>query len=151
MARMHARKRGKSGSDRPFLTENPDWVEKDSDEIEDIVVKLYQEGKSTSEIGVALRDQYGVPNIKLATGKKVTEILEDNDLREDLPEDLINLMGRAVNLYEHMEMNPKDTINKRGLRLIESKIRRLAKYYQKEGVLPEGWKYSREKAEMLTQ
>ncbi|MGM0510127.1 MAG: 30S ribosomal protein S15 [Thermoplasmatota archaeon] len=151
MARMHARKRGKSGSDRPFLTENPDWVEKDSDEIEDVVVKLYQDGKSTSEIGVALRDQYGVPNVKLATGKKVTEILEENDLKEDLPEDLLNLMGRAVNLYEHMEINPKDTINKRGLRLIESKIRRLAKYYQKEGVLPEGWKYSREKAEMLTQ
>ncbi len=151
MARMHARKRGKSGSDRPFLTENPDWVEKDSEEIEDIVVKLYQDGKSTSEIGVALRDQYGVPNIKLATGKKVTEILEADDLKEDIPEDLLNLMGRAVNLYEHMEINPKDTINKRGLQLIESKIRRLAKYYQKEGVIPEGWKYSREKAEMLTQ
>lgn len=151
MAKMHSRKRGKSGSDRPFLTENPEWVEKDSDKIEDIVVKLSQEGMSSSEIGVILRDQYGVPNVKLATGKKVTEILEEHDLKDELPEDLLNLMSKAVNLYEHLEINDKDTINKRGAQLVESKIRRLANYYKEQGVLPEDWKYSREKAEMLTQ
>jgi small subunit ribosomal protein S15 len=30
-----------------------------------------------------------------------------------------------------------------------SKIRRLEKYYRREGVLPKTWKYSLERAEML--
>ncbi|TLZ65188.1 MAG: 30S ribosomal protein S15, partial [Methanobacteriota archaeon] len=38
--------------------------------------------------------------------------------------------------------------NKRGLSLIESKIRRLSRYYREEGVLPADWDYSRTVAEL---
>lgn len=151
MSRMHKSKRGKSGSKRPNITKNPDWVEMDDDKIEETVIELSKQGHSASEIGVILRDQHGVPDIKLATDKNVNEILEENNLTPEIPEDLMNLMERAVNLYEHLERNPKDLKNRRGLQLVEAKIRRLANYYKKEGVLSEDWKYTKDKAEMLTQ
>lgn len=151
MSRMHSSKSGSSGSDRPHLEENPEWVSMEREEIEEKVLDLFKEGKTASEIGVVLRDQYGVPNVKLATGKSVTDILEENDLDPDIPEDLMALMEKAVNLKQHQEENLKDKKNKRGLRLVESKIRRLADYYRETGKLDEDWKYTIKKAEMLTQ
>ncbi|MEF8873562.1 MAG: 30S ribosomal protein S15 [Candidatus Thermoplasmatota archaeon] len=151
MSRMHSPKKGRSGSTRPNLEENPDWVTVEEDEIEELIVKLAKRGRTSSEIGVILRDQYGVPDVELAIDKSVTDILEENDLDPEFPEDLLALMERAVNLKEHLEEHPKDKANRRGLRLVESKIRRLVKYYKKEEKLDEDWKYSINKAEMLTQ
>ncbi len=148
---MHSSKRGRSGSTRPYVTSNPDWVKMEAEEIEEKVLELYKRGNTPSEIGVILRDQHALPNVKLATGKDVTDILEKNEVYQDFPQDLINLMEKAVNLSEHLEENPKDLKNKRGLQLVEAKIRRLAKYYKKQGKIPEDWKYSLNIAEMLTQ
>ena len=53
-----------------------------------------------------------------------------------------DLMRKAVELQTHLKANPRDLSNKRGLQLIESKIRRLAGYYQASGVLPPTWDYS---------
>ncbi len=151
MSRMHSSKRGRSGSKRPYVTSNPEWVKMEADDIEEKILELYKRGKTPSEIGVILRDQYAVPNVKLATDKDVTDILEENDVYQDFPQDLMNLMEKAVNLSEHLEENQKDLKNKRGLQLVEAKIRRLAKYYKKQGKIPEDWKYSLDIAEMLTQ
>ncbi|MGM0406110.1 MAG: 30S ribosomal protein S15 [Thermoplasmatota archaeon] len=151
MSRMHSSKRGRSGSTRPYVTSNPEWVKMESEEIEEKVLQLFKRGRTPSEIGVILRDQYAVPNVKLAAGKDVTEILKENEVYMDFPEDLINLMEKAVNLHEHLEDNRKDLKNKRGLQLIESKIRRLSKYYKRKGDIPEDWRYSIDIAEMLTQ
>ncbi len=151
MSRMHSSKRGRSGSKRPYVTSNPEWVKMEADDIEEKILELYKRGKTPSEIGVILRDQYAVPNVKLATDKDVTDILEENDVYQDFPQDLMNLMEKAVNLSEHLEENQKDLKNKRGLQLVEAKIRRLAKYYKKQGKIPKDWKYSLDIAEMLTQ
>ena len=67
----------------------------------------------------------------------------------ELPEDLQNLINKAVNLRGHLEKNSRDKHNRHGLQLIESKIRRLEKYYKDAEVLPDGWKYSHEKAKLL--
>ncbi|TLZ91208.1 MAG: 30S ribosomal protein S15, partial [Methanobacteriota archaeon] len=75
MARLHAHRKGKSGSTRPYLKANPEWVGMEKAEIEETIVRLYQEGLSTASIGVRLRDAYGVPNVRLATGRSVTQIL----------------------------------------------------------------------------
>ncbi len=148
MARMHARRKGRSGSRRPFVNKNPDWVPYSSAEVEEKVVELSKAGNSSAKIGLILRDQYGIPNVKLATGKSVTQILNENDIKGKLPEDLSFLMKKAVNLKKHLEENPKDTSNRRGLQLVESKIRRLVRYYQKTGKVPADWKYSIKTAEL---
>jgi small subunit ribosomal protein S15 len=75
-----------------------------------------------------------VPDVKLATGKKLTEILEEHDAEPDLPEDLRNLMEQAVRLREHVDENGQDHQNRRALQNTEAKIRRLVNYYQGDEV-----------------
>jgi len=148
MARMHARRRGVSGSKRPVVSASPKWVPISGSEVEEQVVQLATQGLTMAKIGVVLRDQFGVPNIQLATGKSVREILVAKGLRPELPEDLSSLMKRAVSLSAHIRANVKDRHNARGLQLIESKIRRLAKYYQHSGILPPTWTYTLDAAEL---
>jgi small subunit ribosomal protein S15 len=148
MARMHARKKGKSSSKRPYITENPEWVTMKPKEIESIIVQLHNEGHPPAMIGLRLRDQYAVPNIRLATGKSLLTILKENGVKPKFPEDLLNLMRKAVNLYAYLKDNPRDKHNRRGLHLIEAKIRRLTRYYKRTGVLPEDWNYSPKTAEL---
>ena len=149
MARIHARTKGKSGSNRPLRDKHPDWSALNPREIEAHILDLSKSGKSTSEIGMILRDQYAVPDIKLATGKKISQILEANNLKSEYPEDLRNLIRTALKLKQHLDTNKKDLKNKRSLQLTESKIRRLTKYYHSKGVLPKGWKYSPNKAKLM--
>lgn len=148
MARLHAKRKGKSGSTRPFLKANPEWVAMETPDIEATVVRLHQEGLSAASIGTRLRDAYGVPNVHLATGKSVNQILAAKNLKPALPEDLASLIKRAASLQVHLQDHAKDLSNKRGLQLIESRIRRLSKYYKREGILPADWDYSAKLAEL---
>lgn len=148
MARLHAKRKGKSGSTRPFLKANPEWVTMEKADIEEMVFRLHQEGLSAAGIGVHLRDAYGVPNIRLATGKSVAQILASKNIKSAIPEDLASLIKRAASLQVHLQEHKKDLSNKRGLQLIESRIRRLSKYYKREGVLPADWDYSAKLAEL---
>ena len=142
MSRMHSSKKGSSGSKRPLLTENPKWVQQSSEEVKDLVAKMAGEGVSMAKIGLVLRDQYAIPSVVLATGKSVKQILDEKNIKLDLPEDLQALMKRAVSMGGHIKKNKKDLHNLRGRALMESKIRRLVKYYKREGIIPVTWKYS---------
>jgi small subunit ribosomal protein S15 len=149
---MHTRRRGSSDSDKPAADEPPEWSDVDADAVEDRVVELVEQGHSPSEIGVILRDEgvqgTPVPDVSLATGKKVTEILDEHDAEPEIPEDLYNLLERAVRLHDHMEENPTDYQNKRALQNTESKIRRLMDYYRGDE-LDEDFSYSPDKAREL--
>ena len=128
---------------------SPEWIEYTNEEIEEIILKLTKEGHSPSTIGIILRDQYGIPNVKRVTGSKITKILKRHHQELKYPEDLMNLIRKAVNVRDHLKENPKDLHSRRGLQIIESRIRRLVKYYTREGALPEGWKYEPKKAALL--
>ena len=134
MARMHTRRRGSSGSDRPATDEPPEWSDVDAEEVESRVVELAEQGHDASVIGMKLRDEgvkgTPIPDVKLATGKKIGEILEENDASPEIPEDLYNLLERAVRLREHVDENQQDAQNKRALQNTEAKVRRLANYYR---------------------
>ena len=124
----------------------------DAEAVEERVVELAEEGYDPSQIGMRLRDSgvqgTPVPDVKLATGKKLTEILEEHDATAEIPEDLRNLMERALRLHEHMDDNPGDAQNKRALQNTESKIRRLVNYYRGDR-LDETFTYTRENARRL--
>jgi small subunit ribosomal protein S15 len=100
-------------------------------------------------IGIILRDQFGIPLVKQVIGKKIEQILEKHGIRIVVPEDVFNLMKRAVNLRRHLDEHPKDMHSKRGLIEIESKIHRLVKYYKRVGKLPADWKYDPETAKLI--
>jgi len=147
---MQSPRHGKSSSHRPPHPTYPAWAGLQSkEEVENKIIELAKKGYSPAMIGTILRDTYGVPLSRLITGKRITEILRENDLAMEIPEDLYNLIKRAVNLRRHLEEHPKDLSGKRGLYLIESKIHRLSKYYRRKGKLPPNWKYQPDKAATL--
>ena len=145
----NARRKGKSGSTHPVRS-SPEWVVYEPNEIEELIVKLVKEGNSPSKTGIILRDEYGIPSVKQLTGKSILYFLKKNKLDPEIPEDLQNLIRKAVNLRKHLGQHKKDKHNQRGLQLIESKILRLTKYYKSTGRLPTGWRYEPEKAHLMT-
>ncbi|NIO44165.1 MAG: 30S ribosomal protein S15 [Candidatus Aenigmarchaeota archaeon] len=149
MARMHSRKKGKAGSKRPTLQAR--WVSYKDKEVDRLVIKLRKDGLQSPDIGRTLRDQYGIPSVKQITGKTITKILEENNLLLEIPGDLLNLLKRAVVLRDHLAKNKKDYTSKHGLELLESKIRRLTKYYVKTKRLPQDFKYEPERAKLLVE
>ncbi|MFQ5814888.1 MAG: 30S ribosomal protein S15 [Candidatus Hydrothermarchaeaceae archaeon] len=151
MSRMHSGKKGKSGSVRPYAKAPPKWIEHSTEEVEELVVKLANKGMASSAIGVALRDQYGVPSVNMLAKKRVNEILEERGIKREIPEDLMNLLRKAVNLDRHRIEKPQDMVSKRGVQLVEAKIRRLVKYYKREGKLPVDWKYDLATAKLLVE
>ena len=151
---MHTRRRGSSDSDKPAADEPPEWSDVDAEDIEARVVELAEQGHTASEIGLKLRDEgvtgTPVPNVKLATGKKVTEILEENDQEPEIPEDLYNLLEKAVRLQEHVDENGQDFSNKRALQNVQSKVRRLVNYYRGDE-LPADFRYTHERAKEIVE
>jgi len=143
------REKGQSHSTRPARAKPPIWIGYTNEEIELIIEELAKKGYGPSMIGVVLRDQFGIPLVKLVTGKKLTKILEEKDLARPIPEDLMALIRKAVNLRRHLDEHPKDLHAKKGLLDLESKIRRIVKYYKRVGKLPKDWEYDPEKAKLL--
>ena len=116
MARMHSRAKGKSGSVRPVDKKKPTWAKYSNEELEAIIVKLAKSGKRQSEIGMILRDSYGVPDIRLVLGKKIAQVLADNKIAGEVPEDMINLIKKEIELSKHLEDNHKDMPAKREIK-----------------------------------
>jgi small subunit ribosomal protein S15 len=151
MARMHSGKRGQSGSKRPLNAETPSWVRYKAKELELIIVKLAKEGHNATQIGLILRDTYGVPCAKTILGKSILKVLKDKELAGNLPEDLRAVILKRIALQKHLEENNHDMTAKRGLQLTDSKIRRLVKYYKKNNVLPQNWKYDADSLKLAVQ
>ncbi len=141
MARMYSRKRGKSGSKKPLKKTKPVWSIYKPKEVEILIVKLAKERKTSSQIGVFLRDVYGIPDVKTITKKSITTILKENNLLKQIPEDTTFLIKRRIALEKHLEENKHDKTALRGLQLTESKIKRLIKYYKRTKKIPVEWKY----------
>jgi len=134
------------------MVDMPDWIDKSEEEIEEIIVNLAEEkDKSPSEIGNILRDKYGIPNVSEVLGKNMLEVLVDNGVEPDIPEDLMEQLKDAVNLDNHLDQNPNDVESQRALSELESKIQKLSKYYRRKGRLPEDWRYDPERAALLVQ
>jgi len=139
---MHSRKHGKSGSHKPEKKRHA-WLMYEPAEIEKLIIKLAKDSKTDAEIGLILRDQYGIPDVR-SFNMRVSKITE-REVKKEVPDDIYNLIEKAVNLNQ----NHHDAKATHGVELLESKIRRLGKYYARTGKLPKDWKYSIEQAKLL--
>ena len=142
MARIHSHRHGKSHQTRPTSKRPPNWLTYSPDEVAALTIKMGKEGVTPSQIGVRLRDEYGIPLVKPITGKSVEELLRENKLAPAIPEDLQNLLDRAKRVQAHLSTFKADRRNVRSLELIEAKIYRLTKHYKKVGLLPNDFKYA---------
>ena len=141
MGRLHTHRHGQSHSTRPITPSSPTWVKQSKQEIEELVLKYAKDGLTTSEIGVKLRDQYAIPLVRLITKKSITEILEQKGIKQEMPEDLNNIVTKALGLQKHLKTHTSDRRNVRSLELLEAKVHRLSSYYKKIGRIPKTWKY----------
>jgi len=149
MARIYSRSRGKAGSKKPLVFNKPTWLRYSEKEINMLILKLAKDELTPSQIGLVLRDKYGVPDVKNILGKSITDILKDKKMLPELPEDLYALLKRALVIITHLEQNKQDQTAKRGLIITESKIRRLSRYYKTQGTLPKGWKYNPDQLKLI--
>ena len=141
MGRMHTHSHGKSHSIRPIELKKPDWIKMESKEIEELIIKYAKEGMTSSVIGIKLRDQHAIPLVKPILNKTISEVLKENELTPEIPEDLNNIVLKAVNLQKHLKENKSDNRNVRSLELVEAKVHRLSTHYKKKGIIPKKWKY----------
>ena len=148
---MHSGAKGKSGSKKPAGRTGHSWLSYKPKEVEMLIVKLAKEGKAPSQIGLILRDAYGIPDTRVILKRKITSVLKEKKLLKELPEDLMALIKKDVALYKHTEANKQDMTAKRGVQLTESKIKRLVKYYKNSKRIPEEWKYDPRKAGMFVE
>ncbi len=150
MARMHTKKKGKSKSRKPMLDGS---VEIKSglgkEETERIIVQYSKQGMGPTAIGEKLKREHNVMYPSSTIGKKINKFLKEKKEANALPDDLLTLMAKAVNLNKHIEKNRQDKSNTLNMKRTEAKIWRLTKYYIKKGVLPGNWRYDPKQAELL--
>ena len=147
MARMYSKKRGRAGSKRPFRQTSQSWVRYKPKEVELLIGKKVREGKTASQIGIALRDTYGIPSVKLLTKKSISSYIKKD--QSSIPDDLLALLKKSIVVKKHMETNKQDMSGVRGVELTESHIRRMIKYYKRTKRLSPEWKYDPAKIKLL--
>jgi len=150
MARKYSRKHGKSGSKKPVKKTLPVWLRYKPKEVELLISKLAKEGKNSSEIGITLRDTYGIPDVRLLCKKKISQILKEKKLASEIPDDLLSLIRKSVAIRKHLETNNIDQTANRGLTLTESKIKALTIHYKTTGKLASEWKFDPKRAGFYT-
>ena len=151
MGRMYSKGKGIARRCLPYRKSAPSWVRVASNDLIEQIVKLAKKGNMPSQIGVALKDSYGIPQVKSITGSKILRILKKEGLAPQIPEDLYYLIKKAVSIRKHLEKFRKDKDAKFRLILVESRIHRLARYYRNVKALPPTWRYQSKKADTLLQ
>ena len=141
MGRLHTHNHGKAHSTRPTTLKTPSWVSQSPKDVEELIVKYAKEGLTTSQIGIKLRDQHAIPLVRPIIKKSIGDVLEEKKLLQEIPEDLNNVVKKAVGLQRHLKSNKSDRRNVRSLELIEAQVHRISTYYKKIGRIPKNWKY----------
>lgn len=67
---------GIAASALPFKRKAPLWKTLTPKAIVEKVAQYSKKGMTPSQIGVALRDQYAIPQVRFITGKKILRILK---------------------------------------------------------------------------
>jgi|SRR3989338_3388456 len=81
------------------------WVKMKPAELENKIVELAKEGKSPAEIGMILRDKFGIPKTRIF-GKRVNQILREKDVEIKSEKKIVE--GKIAHLKEHIVKNKKD-------------------------------------------
>ncbi len=127
----------------------PHWLTYSPEEVERLVTNKYNQGLTKSQIGLVLRDQYGIPSVRELIKKNVSKLLIERGVKEPLPEDLIALYRKAVKMHMHLQKEKKDKKSKRSFVILENRIKKLIKYYKENDVMPKDYEYSIESARLV--
>tara|TARA_Y100000034_G_scaffold79909_1_gene95912 strand:+ start:329 stop:676 length:348 start_codon:yes stop_codon:yes gene_type:complete len=105
----------------------PIWLKYSKSEVEAIILKLAGKGLTAEKIGLTLRDQYGIPNVKLF-GLKIKDVLGDK-FKEPTT---INLDNKLQKIIEHVKKNKQDKKTGRALMITKAKLKKRTEYQDKK-------------------
>ena len=131
------------------MTKKDSWVKFKPNEVKKLVLKYAKQGNAPSMIGMILRDEYGIPDVKNLVGLSIVKVLEEANFKMELPEELRALIKKSLDLRAHLENNVHDQPSKRSLSKTEARIRAKSAYFKKRGKLALDWKYEPERIKLL--
>ena len=105
--------------------EKPVWLKYTEDEVKEIILKLAEKVLTSEKIGLALRDQYGIPKTKIYNIKIGQVLKEKNKFIEPA---LSNLQKRTERIEEHYKKNKQDKKAGRSLILVKAKLKIVKDY-----------------------
>jgi small subunit ribosomal protein S15 len=105
--------------------EKPTWVKMKEPELKTLIVEL-SEKYAPSQVGIILRDQYGIPTTKVF-GKKLKAYYQDLGIERN--EDLENADKKVTNLKEHLKNNITDRKAKHKLQKAQARLNITKKYF----------------------
>ncbi len=105
----------------------PPWLKIKEEEMKKIIAELAKKN-SPAQIGLILRDQYGIPTTKLY-GKKLTKYLEEQGIKTN--PDLENIEKKLERIKIHLKKNITDKKTKHKIQKTQSRLNIVKKYLAK--------------------
>ncbi len=106
----------------------PPWLKIKETEMKKIIVELAKKHQP-AQIGLILRDQYGIPTTKLY-GKKLKQYLQELKIKSN--PDLENAEKKLERIKNHLKTNITDRRAKHKTQKAQSHLNRLKKYFSKK-------------------
>ena len=108
--------------------EKPVWLKYTEEEVKAIIQKLSNKGLTSEKIGLVLRDQYGIPDVKLFS-LKIKKVLEEQGKFEE--PGIKNLDAKLQEIIQHCKKNKKDKNAERSLIITSAKLKKQRDYQKK--------------------
>ena len=106
--------------------QKPSWVKLSESDLLKVIEELSKK-YAPSQIGIILRDQYGVPTTKVF-GKKLKVYLKELGIERN--EDLENLEKKVIRMKEHLKSNLTDKKAKHMIQGAQSKFDVSRRYFE---------------------
>ncbi len=101
----------------------PAWLKYTEEEVKAIVLKLANKGLTSEKIGLIMKDQYGIPSVRLYE-LKIKRILKDKFIEPTL----INLEKKVGRINAHFKKNKHDKKSERALVITSAKLKKRQDY-----------------------
>ena len=111
------------------MIDKPAWLKIKEDEMKKIIAELAKEYSQPAQIGLLLRDQYGIPSTRIY-GKKLSKYLEELGL--DSNAELKNAEKKFEAIKEHLKNNITDRKAKHKLQKAQSRLNIVKKYFSRK-------------------
>ena len=106
----------------------PVWLKMDEESLKKIIAELAEKYEAP-QIGLILRDQYGIPTTRLY-GKKLNKYLKE--IGKDSNTDLKNLDKKFENMKKHISENPTDKKAKHKFQKAQSRLNVMKRNIEKK-------------------
>jgi len=106
----------------------PAWLKYTKEDVKAIILKLANKEMSSEKIGLTLRDQYGIPSVKLFD-IKIKEILGEKFAEPTTK----NLDIRLQKIIGHYKKNKQDKKAERSLIITRAKLKKRKEYQERKG------------------